>query len=251
MTQPTELRYLRHDDRRLAYRKTDGKGLTYLFLPGYASDMDGGKAEAIDLYAQRQGRSCLRFDYSGTGLSDGEFSDGTLKRWLDETLAMIDAHADGPVIAVGSSMGGWLALHAALNRPDRVKAILGIAAAPDFTNWGFSLDEKKKIIAEGKIERPTPYGPDLMVTHMPFFRSGEEMRLFTKPIPFTGPMRLVHGDKDTDVPIGVPLKLIEMVQSHDVQLRLIKNSGHRLSQPHEIGAIIAELHALDHQISNA
>jgi pimeloyl-ACP methyl ester carboxylesterase len=123
--------------RRIAYRKRAGDLPTLLFLPGYASDMDGNKAAAIDAFAERMGIAMVRFDYSGTGLSDGEFDQGTLDRWLDEAFAVIDQLTEGPVVLIGSSMGGWIALHLALRRPDRVQALVGIAAAPDFTEWDF------------------------------------------------------------------------------------------------------------------
>src|SRR4051794_10573131 len=123
--------------RRIAYRLRRGAGPTLVFLPGYASDMEGAKALALDGFARRRGLAMLRFDYSGTGSSGGRFDDGTLDLWLEEALAAIDQLVDGPLIMIGSSMGGWIALHLALLRPARVRALVGIAAAPDFTDWGF------------------------------------------------------------------------------------------------------------------
>ncbi|WP_343344399.1 alpha/beta hydrolase [Sphingomicrobium sp. XHP0239] len=239
------IQHLDHDGRRLAYRHREGIGATYVFLPGYASDMEGGKATAIDAYAARGGRGCLRFDYSGTGASDGDFADGTLDRWLDEVLAMIDSVASGPVILIGSSMGGWLALLAALRRPDRVAAILGIAAAPDFTDWGFSEEDKQVIARDGRLERPSAYDDSVMVTHEAFLRSGADLMLLNRPIDYRGPVRFVHGEADTDVPARIAAAALQRLTSPDVQLRLIKDSGHRLSQPWEIGAILGELHDLD------
>ncbi|NNC48850.1 MAG: alpha/beta hydrolase [Sphingomonas sp.] len=232
------------DDRRLACRIREGEGPTLLFLPGYASDMDGGKATAIDALAAEKGLPCIRFDYSGTGLSDGAFADGTLARWLDEALAILDAKAQGPVIPIGSSMGGWLALLIALRRPDRVTALLGVAAAPDFTDWGFTDAQKDTIRAEGKLEEPNPYGPEPYVTHKDFWESGEQLKLLDGAIGFTGPVRFVHGDKDQDVPVSVALKAMRQLQGNDIQLKLIKHGGHRLSEPPEIAAILTELAAL-------
>lgn len=238
------------DGRRIAYRQRTAKAgsPTILFLPGYASDMEGTKAETIDAFCATRGLGCLRLDYSGTGSSGGNFSDGTLGRWLEEVLFALDMLIEGPVIVAGSSMGGWLALHAALQRPDRVKALLGIAAAPDFTDWGYT-DEQKAIIArDGKLEEPNPYGPEPSVTWRGFFESGAGHRLLHKPIELTIPVRLVHGDQDQEVSLGVALKLLEDLRSSDVQLRLIKNGGHRLSEPHEIHAILVELLGLVERI---
>ncbi|WP_265569722.1 alpha/beta fold hydrolase [Sphingomicrobium nitratireducens] len=246
MTTPSDARF--HDladGRRLAFRLREGHAPTLLFLPGYASDMDGGKATALDDWCARNSLACLRFDYSGTGLSDGEFADGTLARWHDEVLAMIDEVAPpGPILLAGSSMGGWLALHAAIARPDRVKALLGIAAAPDFTDWGFTPEQKATILSTGKLEEPNPYGPEPYVTHKGFFEAGEAMKLLGDAIPFEGPVRFVHGAADADVPYRIAIAAMERLATSDVQLRLIKKAGHRLSEPHEIDAILSEASAL-------
>src|SRR5437764_10712930 len=135
---PAELRHFDVDGRPIAYRLRNGASPTVVFLPGYASDMEGTKALALDAFAERRGLAMLRLDYSGTGSSGGRFEDGTLGLWLEEALAAIDGLAQGPLVLVGSSMGGWIALHLALLRPKRVQALVGIAAAPDFTDWGFS-----------------------------------------------------------------------------------------------------------------
>src|SRR3954467_13918440 len=133
-----ELRYLKLDGREIAYRLRSGASPTLVFLPGYASDMEGAKALALDAFAERRGGAMLRLDYSGTGSSAGNFADGTLTLWLEEALAALDRLTEGPLIIVGSSMGGWLAPPVRLLRPERVEAVLGIAAAPDFTDWGFA-----------------------------------------------------------------------------------------------------------------
>ena len=138
-------------------------------------------------------------------------------------------------------MGGWLALHAALRRKGRVKGLLGIAAAPDFTDWGFSAEEKQALIDTGRLERANPYGPEPSITHRGFWQSGGAHRLLYSTIDLTIPIRLVHGEQDTDVPIGVPIKLMADLRSADVQLCLVKGGGHRLSEPHEIHAILTAL----------
>ena len=248
---PTELAYFDPGDgRRIAYRQRQAQagGPTVLFLPGYASDMEGAKAEAIDAFCAARGLGCLRLDYSGTGSSGGEFSDGTLTRWLEEVLAAIDLLTEGPLILAGSSMGGWLALLAAVRRPDRIKALLGIAAAPDFTDWGFTQEQKDALRSNGKLEQPNPYGPEPAVTWLGFWQSGAEHRLLNSVIDLTIPIRLVQGELDPEVGLGVALQLLRELRSADVQLRLIKGAGHRLSEPHEIHAILVELHGLVERI---
>ena len=249
---PTDLAYFDPGDgRRIAYRRRAPKeGLpTVLFLPGYASDMAGAKAEAIDAFCATRGIGCLRFDYSGTGSSGGEFGEGTLTRWLQEVLAAIDLLTEGPLVLAGSSMGCWLALHAALRRKERVKGLLGIAAAPDFTDWGYSAEEKEALVRDGKLEQANPYGPEPSVTWRGFWESGAEHRLLYNPIDLVIPVRLVHGEQDQEVSMGVPIKLMADLRSADVQLRLVKGAGHRLSEPHEIHAILVELHGLVERIA--
>jgi pimeloyl-ACP methyl ester carboxylesterase len=207
--------------------------------------MEGEKATAIDAYCDSRGAGCLRLDYSGTGSSPGDFAHGTLDRWLDEALAAIDmAVPDGKLILAGSSMGGWLAVHAALRRRDRVAALLGIAAAPDFTDWGFSDEERAALVSNGRVDRRHPQSQDVQTTHEGFWRSGEAFRLLWNPIDLPIPMRFVHGLDDQDVPIGVPLKLIEQLHSSDVQIKFIKGAGHRLNEPHQVHAILVELYNL-------
>jgi pimeloyl-ACP methyl ester carboxylesterase len=239
--------------RRIAYRlraaNAKVQGPTILFLPGYASDMEGSKAVEIDRFCGAAGLAYLRLDYSGTGSSGGDFSEGTLDRWLVEVLGAIDLLTDGPVLVVGSSMGGWLALHAALKRPERVKGVVTIAGAPNFTDWGFTPEEKDVIWNEGKLERPNPYGPEPSVTHRAFWKSGEAMRLLYQPILIDCPVRLIHGDKDEEVPIGVAFKTLEDVHSGDVQLTIIKWGKHRLSEPHELETIVREILVLAEKIS--
>ena len=236
--------YLEVSGRRVAYRLRDGGSPTLVFLPGYASDMEGAKAVALDAFAERRGIAMLRFDYSGTGLSDGEFEDGTLALWLDEALAAVDRLTDGPLVVIGSSMGGWIALHLGLLRPERVQALVGIAAAPDFTEWGFTDGQKEELHANGRLEEPNPYGPDPQVVTHAFWKSGEDLRLLDAPIDVRCPVRLVHGDKDQDVPLEVAHRTMRALRSADVQLLTIKGGGHRLSEPHEIDAILRTVAAL-------
>ncbi|MFC7536159.1 alpha/beta fold hydrolase [Sphingomonas sp. GCM10030256] len=227
------------DGRRIATRFRPGEGpATLVFLPGYASDMEGAKALALDAFAAERGIAMLRLDYSGTGSSSGRFADGTLARWIEDAGAAIDRLTQGPLILAGSSMGGWIMLHLALQQRERVRGLLGIAAAPDFTDWGFTPEDKATLRRDGRLQRADPYGGEAQLTTLGFWQSGEQLRLLHEEIAFDGPVRLIHGDGDTDVPVGVALRLKARLRSADVQLNILKGGGHRLSEPHEIRAIL-------------
>ncbi|HET9019172.1 MAG TPA: alpha/beta hydrolase, partial [Acetobacteraceae bacterium] len=158
----------RGDGVALAWARLDGRGPTVVFLPGFASDMSGGKATALAEACRRAGRALLRFDYSGHGASGGAFADGTIGRWRDDALAAIDRLTEGPLILVGSSMGGWIALLAALARPGRVAGLVGVAAAPDFTErlmWqAMAPAEQAALLAAGHLDLPSQYGPPTRIT---------------------------------------------------------------------------------------
>lgn len=233
-----ELSHLEVNKTRLAFRKREGASPTLMFLPGYASDMEGTKAVVLDAFAEARGLAMLRFDYSGTGSSEGLFEDGTLGGWLDEALHLLDTQTEGAVVLVGSSMGGWIALLMAKHRPERISALVGIAAAPDFTDWGYSDSEKRIMRESGRLEQPNPYGPEPQVTTQHFWESGEALRLLHEPIPVECPVRLIHGDADCDVPPSVAVKTMQQLRSADVQLLVLKGGGHRLSARHEIEAIL-------------
>ncbi len=232
----------RPDGLRLAYRwraaAPGNRQSTLVFLPGYMSDMTGGKAAALDAYAGSTGRAMLRFDYAGCGESEGVFEEQTLTGWRDDVVLMIDRLTQGPVTLIGSSMGGWLMLLAALSRPMRVKALVGIAAAPDFTDWGFSQDEKMTILREGRLERPSDYGDAPMATSRAFWQSGEANRMLAQEIAFDGPVRLLHGWQDTDVPWAYAPEIARRLRSTDVQLHLIKDGDHRLSRDSDIALLV-------------
>ena len=236
------------DGKRIAYRRRKGRSPTLVFLPGYASDMDGTKAVALDALAERHGHAMLRLDYSGTGLSSGRFDDGTLAAWLEEALAAIDRLTHGPLVLVGSSMGGWLALHLALLRPERVRGLLGIAAAPDFTEWGFGADARAALERHGRLGEPDPDGratPQLMTRG--FWQSGQQLRLLDAQIAIDCPVRLIHGEEDSDVPLEIAFRLMRALRSTDVQINVVKGGGHRLSEPHEIDAILRTVGSLIEQ----
>ena len=224
-------------DRRLAFRRRRGRGPTVVFLPGYMSDMEGGKATALDCWAESEGRAMLRFDYAGCGLSEGAFETQTLAGWRDDALAMIDS-VEGPIVLVGSSMGGWLMLLAALARPERVAALVGIAAAPDFTDWGFDEARKRILREDGRLEEPSPYGEAPNVTTRAFWESGEALKVLEGAIGIGCPVRLLHGLEDRDVPWQVSLRITERLESPDARLTLVKGGDHRLSRPADIALLI-------------
>ncbi|HEX8572259.1 MAG TPA: alpha/beta hydrolase [Allosphingosinicella sp.] len=222
---------------RLACRRRPGRGPTLLFLPGYMSDMDGGKATALDSWAAAKGRAMLRFDYAGCGLSGGEFEAQDLAIWRDDAVAMIDS-IEGPVLLVGSSMGGWLMLLAALERPDRIHALVGIAAAPDFTDWGFDPAQKVTLRESGRLVEPSPYGEAPYVTTRAFWDSGQSLRLLGGEIAIDRPVHLLHGLDDRDVSWRISLRLLERLRSADARATLIKGGDHRLSRPGDIARLI-------------
>ena len=232
------------DGRRIAFRFTPGAGPTLVFLPGYMSDMAGSKATAVFDWAVEQGRACLLLDYSGCGASAGDFADGTLSRWRDEVLALINAQCPGPVVLLGSSMGGWLMLLVALAIPARVTALVGIAAAPDFTDWGYTPAQQAQLAAGETVFEANPYGPDPSPTHPAFWRDGQAQRVLDSDIAVTCPVRLLHGQRDADVPWQTALRLAQALRSADVQVCLVKDGDHRLSRPSDIALLLRTIAAL-------
>ena len=236
----------RADGLKLAVRHrpgTSGKP-TIVFLPGYASDMLGGKAVALDAWAARQGHAMLRLDYSGCGESEGDFADGTLAIWRDDARSVIDSRVDGTVLLVGSSMGGWLALLLAEALGDRVEALVGIAAAPDFTEWGFTEAEKATLGTDGRLLRPSDYGPEPMLTTCGFWTAGQANLLLDRVIDYAGPVRLLQGQLDDAVPWDIALRTAAALRSDDVQVTLIKDGDHRLSRDADIALLIATVDRL-------
>jgi pimeloyl-ACP methyl ester carboxylesterase len=223
---------------RLAYRLVRGTGPLIVFLPGYMSDMAGGKATAVFDWAEANGRSCLLLDYSGCGESGGDFCDGTLSTWRDQVLALI-AHVDADhVVLVGSSMGGWLMLLVGLALGERLKGLVGIAPAPDFTRWGFTDAQKETIRQDGVLYQPNPYGPEPTPTWASLYNDGVAHELLDGEIAITCPARLLHGQADADVPWKISLKLAEALRSDDVRVTLIKDGDHRLSRDQDVALLI-------------
>ncbi len=222
---------------RLAYRhrpaEADAPGVTVMFCCGFASDMTGLKAQHLDRWAARRGVGYVRFDYFGHGRSDGSFQDGTIGRWRRDVARVIDGVCPpGPVLAVGSSMGGWLAALAALDRPDRIRGLVTLAAAPDFTDRILSgpVPEAARaaLAAHGVWHRPSAYGDPIPITAA-LLAGGADHRVLDRRIPIHGPARLVHGTADPDVPFGESVKLLAAIDSPDATLTLIKDGDHRLS----------------------
>jgi pimeloyl-ACP methyl ester carboxylesterase len=228
----------RADGVRLAYRYLRGEGPTIIFLPGYMSDMQGGKAQALAEWANAQGHAMLRLDYSGCGESEGAFENGTLDIWRDDVLAVIAQATVGPIILIGSSFGGWLMLLLAEALGDQVTGLVGIAAAPDFTDWDFDDADRATIAATGRIERPSDYGYDPMVITQGFWQSGQSNLRLTGTVGIDCPVRLIHGQCDPDVPWETSLKLAAALRSSDVQTILVKDGDHRLSRDQDIALLI-------------
>ncbi|WP_294333086.1 alpha/beta hydrolase [uncultured Sphingomonas sp.] len=215
---------------RLAHHHSPGASPTIVFLPGYRSDMQGSKVLALEAWAQARGQAFLRFDYRGCGTSPGAFEDYTLADWRDDALSLIDTLVEGPVVLVGSSMGGWLMLLVAKARPERVVGMVGIAAAPDFTDWGFTEEEKRILGEQGRLEQPSAYSDEPMVTTRAFWESGEANRMLDAPIAFDGPVRLLQGQQDEEVPWELALRLAAAIRSENVQTWIVKDGNHRLSR---------------------
>jgi len=226
----------RGDGVELAWAYLPGRGPTVVFLPGFGSDMAGEKATTLAAFCGATGRAMLRLDYSGHGVSGGSFTDGTIGRWADDARFVIDRVTDGELVLVGSSMGGWIALLLARARPERVAGIVGIAAAPDFTErmWEKLTEQDRATLASaGVLVRPSNYGDPYRITRG-LIEDGRRHLLLKAPIPLTCPVRLLHGQQDADVPWQLALTIAELLESSEVQVTLVKDGDHRLSRPQDL-----------------
>jgi pimeloyl-ACP methyl ester carboxylesterase len=219
-----------------------------VFLGGFASDMTGTKATALDAYCAATGRAFVRFDYTGHGQSSGRFTDGTISQWRDDALGVIDALTEGPQILVGSSMGGWLMLLCALARPQRIAGLIGLAAAPDFTEelmWG-EMDETMRatLMKDGRIAEPSAYSDQPYVITRDLIEDGRRHLLLGREISLSAPLRLLHGQRDEDVPWNFALRLAERVSGDDVIVTLIKDGDHRLSRPQDLERLMTAIEEL-------
>lgn len=228
-------------ENQIAYRRSAGEGPGLIWCGGLKSDMLGGKATTLHDWADGENRPYVRFDYFGHGESTGEFRKGTISRWAADTVQVIDELTAGPQILIGSSMGGWTSLLAALARPDRVKALLFIAPAPDFTEklmWaGFDENIRKKIIDDGLYLEPSEYGDPYEISRE-LIVDGRENQLLDEPIKFEGPVRILHGQQDTSVPWTHGQKLMQMLSSENIEMTLVKNGDHSLSEPNDLDRLI-------------
>ena len=229
--------------RRIAYVQTPGQGPGVVFLGGFMSDMTGTKAVFLQDWAERHGRAFLRFDYSGHGQSSGAFEEGCIGDWFEDALAVIAARTEGPQVLVGSSMGGWIALQIARALPERVKGLVGIAPAPDFTEdsmWaGFSEAERTRLMTEGRIVIPSDYSPDGYPITRRLIEEGRQRLVLRAPLPLPFPVRILQGTADTDVPPAVALRLMEHAECDDLRLTLVKGADHRFSTPACLAMIAA------------
>jgi pimeloyl-ACP methyl ester carboxylesterase len=246
MSEPQQL--LRPDGHAIAYLKTTGRGPGVVWLSGFKSDMAGTKAAALAHWAERANRACTRFDYFGHGQSSGAFGDGTVTRWLDDTLAVIDELTAGPQVLVGSSMGGWIATLAALRRPARIAGLMLIAPAADFTEaliWK-NLPEvvRREVMERGVWHRPSAYDPDPYPISRTLLEDGRKHLILGGQIAVRCPVRVVQGMADPDVPWMHAMRLVERLESTDVVVELIKHGDHRLSTPRDIARLCATLDEL-------
>ena len=243
------------NDKYLAYhRYEDGSNAKpgVVYLPGFAGDMEGHKVLAVEQYCIQNGHNFVRFDYLGHGKSSGKFEDYVLSNWVDNTIKIIDELTVGPQIIVGSSMGGWVMLHLALQRAKRVAALIGIAPAPDFTEmlmWNQLSDaQKKEITEQGYIALNHESGEPYYVTHN-MIKDGKNMLLLGSPININCPVTIIHGMKDMDVPYQVSLELTQKLLSEDIEIHFIKNAEHRFSESHNIEFMLDCLHRMVKKIN--
>ena len=219
--------------RRIAYHFTPGDAPGIVFLGGFRSDMDGTKAVYLEDWAKKEGRAFLRLDYSGHGKSSGDFLDGAIGDWFEDAAEVIKAVTSGPQVIVGSSMGGWIALLIARAMPERVAGLVGIAAAPDFTEdafyESFSDDERIALTRNGRIERENDYSDEPYIITQRLIEEGRERLVLRDPLPLPFPVRLLHGTGDKDVLMSVPLRILEHADGEDVQLTFVKGADHRFS----------------------
>ena len=227
----------RGDGVQLAWARLEGRSPTLVFLPGFRSDMTGDKAASLAAFCAERGQAMLRFDYSGHGASGGNFEAGTIGTWAADALCAIDRLTEGELVLVGSSMGGWIALLTALARPERTAALVGIAAAPDFTEllmWQrFSFEQRATLMQTGVLHLPSQYGDPTPVTRV-LIEDGRTHLLLTGPIALHCKVRLLHGQADPDVPWDIALTIADQVAGPDVQVTLVKDGDHRLSRPQDL-----------------
>jgi pimeloyl-ACP methyl ester carboxylesterase len=239
---------VRPDGETLAFRRLDGEGPTVVWLGGFNSDMSGTKAQALADWAAARGRGYLRFDYFGHGGSSGGFAEGTITRWREDVLAVIDELAAGPLVLVGSSMGGWLACLAALSRTDRIAGLVLVAPAADFTEKliepALSDAARAEIRETGRWVRPSEYGDEGYSITRTLLEDGARWSILPGPVAVTAPVRILQGGEDPDVPWRHALELAQAIESTDLVFSLIRDGDHRLSRPQDLARLIAAVEEL-------
>ena len=229
--------------RHIAYHSTPGKEPGVVFLGGFRSDMTGTKALHLQAWAEAQGRSFLRFDYSGHGQSRGAFADGCIGDWRDDAAAVLNVLTEGPQVLVGSSMGGWIALLLARDMPQRVAGLIGIAAAPDFTEkmWEeeLSLADRTLVMEEGQTVRASAYSDESYPITLRLIEDGRQNLVLQAPLLLPFPVRLLQGTADLDVPVATALHLLDHASGPDIRLTLVKDADHRFSTPACLALITA------------
>jgi len=229
------------DGEKIAYKMSEGKGPTLIWCGGLKSDMEGGKATYLHDWAIEEGRSYIRFDYYGHGVSSGEFRDGTISRWAADVVQVMDELAQGDVILIGSSMGGWASLLATLHRPERVKGLLLIAPAPDFTQkltWKEWTEEQRITLErDGIVYVPSDYDAPYEYSRA-LMEDGKKNQILDAPIKFDGPVHILQGAKDTVVPWDYSRQIVDVITGEDVDYTLVKNGDHSLSTPNDLDRLI-------------
>lgn len=237
---------------RIAYHCCCGKSPGVVFMAGLKSDMTGGKALALEQMCREDNRAFLRFDYQGHGASSGEFSDGTIGSWTDDACTVLDELTEGPQIFVGSSMGGWIMLLVALSRPERVAALVGVAAAPDFTERLYKTEltnvQRAELVRNGRVIIPSDY-EDCYTFTQALIEDGRVRCVLGDEIAIDCPVRLLHGLKDEAVPWSTALMIQEKLRSDDVDVTLIKDGDHRLSDSHDLERLVSTVRGLAGQAS--
>ena len=240
----------RDNEHALAYEHVEGTGPGIVFLSGFNSNMQGDKAVALDRWCRQTGRQYTRFDYLGHGASSGRFEQGTIGRWIEDAIAVLDHVAQGPQVLVGSSMGGWIMLQVALSRPDRVLALVGIATATDFTeamrDGVLSPEQMLQLELSGSCDIDNCYddGEPYQITRELLEEGKQHCLLQEESIPIDLPVRLLHGQCDADVPWEHSLTLAQKLTSRDVEIQLIKDGDHRLSRPADLARLTRTLSVL-------
>jgi pimeloyl-ACP methyl ester carboxylesterase len=222
----------------IAYHRLAGAAPGIVFLGGFRSDMNGNKALFLEDYCRERGRAYVRFDYFGHGESSGDFAEGTVSRWRDDSVAVLDSLTEGRQILVGSSMGGWIMVLAALARPERVAGLVGIAAAPDATTdlmlARFNEEQRRELHKTGRVILPSEFDPAGYLYTRALIEDGNRNLVLRGPIRLSCKVRLLHGMEDKSVPWQQSLGLCERLQSRDVELTLVKDGDHRLSRDEDL-----------------